>query len=124
MLGFLYYGGTPFQFEPTTSFRPRYPSVGVQSALDARHGRVLLSRVWSVSAREDLVVWDPVRGDLQVLVLPMPRLLYTCRSWTAALLCAAARCDHLDYARGPFRVVLVGCRRVFCVRLHLFVCSW
>jgi len=59
MLGFLYYGGTPFRFEPTTSFRPHYASVdiGVQSALDARHGRVLLSRLSSISMREDLVVW-------------------------------------------------------------------
>ena len=65
-------------------------------------------------AREELD-WIPSEGDLRVV--PMPRLRYTCRSWTTALLCAAAGCDHLDCARGAFRVV-------FCVRLHLFVCSW
>ncbi|CAD6221466.1 unnamed protein product [Miscanthus lutarioriparius] len=77
-------------------------------ALDARHGRVLLSHYSPTSRREseeDLVVCDTVKGDL----LTLPWLYHWCRNdWTATLVCAVAGCDHLDYARGPFRVVFLG----------------
>jgi len=82
--------------------------VQIQRALDARHGRVLLNGYSPGSMRRDsdLVVWDPVRGDLQTL--PPLRHWY-CDDWTAAVVCATAGCDHLDCAPcGPFRVVFVS----------------
>jgi len=52
--------------------------VQIQRALDARHGRVLLSHYSPRSTREseeDLVVCDPVKGDLRTL----PWLYHWCR---------------------------------------------
>ncbi|CAN6196727.1 unnamed protein product [Urochloa humidicola] len=104
--------GYATHFTPTTSFHP--PCVAATAAgrypVDARHGRILFYDI--VSLRRpipiDFVVSDPITGDL-LHRLPMPRLFHTYCSWSAAFLCAAAGCDHLDcLPRGPFRVVLVG----------------
>ncbi|KAL6647161.1 hypothetical protein ACP70R_014598 [Stipagrostis hirtigluma subsp. patula] len=104
MLGFLYHRRCPLRFEPTSSFRPPRVDRGICSwrALDARHGRVLVHRV--VPREASLVVWDPVTGARRGL--PMPQFEY--REWSAAFLCAAAGCDHLDCGCGPFLVVFVG----------------
>jgi hypothetical protein len=85
---------------PTTA-APFSPHPEYRRPLDCRHGRVLLH-----ASNEDwhLIVWDPVTGDVQRLPEPdIPWLIYT-----AAVLCAADGCDHLDCHGGPFRVVFVA----------------
>ncbi|TVU40384.1 hypothetical protein EJB05_13847, partial [Eragrostis curvula] len=68
--------------------------------VDALHGRILFSDYDST----ELFVSSPVPGEVRRL----PVLLHLGRySWSAALLCATAGCDHLDCS-GAFVVVLVG----------------
>ncbi|KAL6647116.1 hypothetical protein ACP70R_014553 [Stipagrostis hirtigluma subsp. patula] len=73
--------------------------------LDCRHGRVLLDKLGGEEGGM-LAVWDPIAGDRKVLPMPRSRYYY---SHNAAVLCAAAGCDHLDCHGGPFLVVFVGC---------------
>ncbi|CAO1939908.1 unnamed protein product [Urochloa humidicola] len=103
----------PICFESTaaaSSFRPclRPPNAdpSIWRAIDARHGRVLVSPFCIARREESLFVWCPVTGELRAL--PMPQFEYT--YWTAALLCAAAGCGHLDCgcSRGPFTIVFAG----------------
>ncbi|KAG2564339.1 hypothetical protein PVAP13_7NG095400 [Panicum virgatum] len=72
------------RFVPATPFRPSHADRLDRRALDARHGRVLLTTTpWG----PNLEVWDP---------------------WNAAVVCAAhGECDHLDCHRGPFLVVFL-----------------
>jgi hypothetical protein len=71
--------------------------------LDARHGRIL----FRVTHEPALIVSDPVTGEVRRL--PFPWSSRPGIYWNAALLCAAAGCDHLDCAPGgPFVVVWVG----------------
>ncbi|KAL6647764.1 hypothetical protein ACP70R_015201 [Stipagrostis hirtigluma subsp. patula] len=58
--------------------------------------------------RVDMVVWDPMTGSLRGLREPaMP-----CKQATAALVCAADSCDHLDCHGGPFRVVFLNSNHI------------
>lgn len=100
MLGFVLnlkerFGGMT-RFFPTSTFRPAAPDHPGMSVLDARHGRVLLQTAMD----ELLVVWDPVTGE----EWKIPEAL----GFNAAVVCAAAGCDHLDCHGGPFRVAFVG----------------
>ncbi|KAJ1259252.1 hypothetical protein BS78_10G139900 [Paspalum vaginatum] len=75
------------------------------SALDCRHGRVLLHAVWYVGHAAALVVWNPITRHQQRLPdypdIPM-------NHYTGAVLCAVGGCDHLDCRGGAFRVVLAA----------------
>jgi hypothetical protein len=71
-------------------------------ALDCRHGRVLLDLL---DGSAGFLVWDPVTGDRHAV--PEPDILYYKYTSSAAVLCAAPGCDHLDYHGGPFRVALL-----------------
>ncbi|OEL18165.1 hypothetical protein BAE44_0020815 [Dichanthelium oligosanthes] len=111
ILGFFYQCGEKTRFTPTASFRPLgadAAAAGAWCPVDARHGRVLFYDVVSMwPFRFEFVVSDPITGGQRRL--PMPRLLQTCCSWSAAFLCAAAGCNHLDCpSGGPFTVVVVG----------------
>ncbi|TVU40722.1 hypothetical protein EJB05_14195, partial [Eragrostis curvula] len=71
-------------------------------ALDCRHGRVLLHSY----RKTNLVVWDPVTGDERHLEAPLHPGAWV--NFTAALLCAADGCEHLNCHGGPFLVVFVS----------------
>ncbi|KAJ1273973.1 hypothetical protein BS78_05G027400 [Paspalum vaginatum] len=111
MLAFFSDFSTPFMVS-TSSFRPSRAVPYYYSAVDARHGRVLL-HLWRPSVENPLgtalMVWDPITGERRKLPLLPSRSLYP-RSWNAAVLCAspAGACDHLDCHRKPFLVALVG----------------
>ncbi|KAM0870694.1 hypothetical protein ACQ4PT_039850 [Festuca glaucescens] len=51
-----------------------------------------------------LVVWDPVTGE----EWKIPEVPVYTLGFNAAVVCAAAGCDHLDCHGGPFRVAFVG----------------
>ncbi|XP_072147851.1 F-box protein At5g03970 [Setaria viridis] len=88
---------------PTTA-APLSPYPHCLRPLDCRHGRVLLHAGDGGWQTWHLVVWDPVTGEQQRLPQPgIPWLIYT-----AAVICAADGCDHLDCHGGPFRVVFVA----------------
>jgi hypothetical protein len=72
--------------------------------VECRHGRALL-QTFERHALARLVVWDPITGDQQYLPMPVSGY-YFCRS--AAVLCSADGCDHLDCHGGPFLVVAIG----------------
>ncbi|CAD6265368.1 unnamed protein product [Miscanthus lutarioriparius] len=72
--------------------------------VECRHGRALLQTL-ERHAFARLIVWDPITGDQQYLPMPVSGY-YFCRS--AAVLCAADGCDHLDCHGGPFLVVAIG----------------
>ncbi|CAD6257856.1 unnamed protein product [Miscanthus lutarioriparius] len=94
-----------FRFVSTTSASPiSQPPFDCARwrALSCRHGRVLLDTgFYGV----DLVVWDPITGDLQRL--PKSSINISFHS-SAAVLCAAGSCNHLDCHGGPFLVVSVS----------------
>ncbi|XP_047079032.1 uncharacterized protein LOC124689564 [Lolium rigidum] len=107
LLGFLHrrmviQGDSPARFASTTSV-PEFPHPG-SDTFDCRHGRVLLHMF------PGFLVWDPVTGDRHHLP-PEPEeidwLIYS-----AAVLCAADGCDHLDCHGGPFRVVFAATHEV------------
>ncbi|KAI4979095.1 hypothetical protein ZWY2020_015848 [Hordeum vulgare] len=54
----------------------------------------------------DYLVWDPVTGDRHAV--PAPDIEWLIES--AAVLCAADGCDHLDCHGGPFRVAFAATR--------------
>ncbi|CAN6222347.1 unnamed protein product [Urochloa humidicola] len=96
------------RFSSTTAV-PAFPhpvssSVRHTRAFDCRHGRVVLLLE---GASVDFLVWNPVTGDRRGV--PLRDVL--CRRRvirSAAVVCAADGCDHLDCHDGPFHVVLVG----------------
>jgi len=94
--------GPILRFVPTAACPCSPPAFGYLSwcALDSRHGRVLVETYGPTG----LVVWNPVTGDKQRVPLPPYSSLY----YTGAVLCAAANCDHLDCAGGPFLVVFMS----------------
>ncbi|KAF8713922.1 hypothetical protein HU200_027904 [Digitaria exilis] len=106
MLGFLQEHESGAEFVPTSSFRPPRAVADGWRVVDARHGRVLLLDLASCSATEaKFLVWDPVVTDG---LRRLPALEFQPDSWSAAVLCAVAGCDHLDCRRGgPFLVVVV-----------------
>ncbi|WVZ61615.1 hypothetical protein U9M48_011463 [Paspalum notatum var. saurae] len=103
-LGFFHSRTYCTRFLPTSSFRPPYTYAVPADwrATDARHGRVLYSD------GGDLVVSCPMTGDTRRLPKPWPP--HTSENychWSAAVLCPAPGCDHLDCPRGSFLVVAV-----------------
>ncbi|CAL5091842.1 unnamed protein product [Urochloa decumbens] len=92
-------------FFSTSSFRPARVDHHGCCVIDARHGRVLLSRVTPKAGpwRIDLIVWDPTTDEqLELPSLPIHG------TWKAAVVCAAgSSCDHIDCHRGSFLVVVV-----------------
>ncbi|CAN6177987.1 unnamed protein product [Urochloa humidicola] len=98
-------GADVARFVPTSTCPPLADRRNSR-ALDARHGRVLLRN--TPPGHEHLVVWDPIMDEQQELPLPLEYLYRNCRTWNAAVLCAAVAgaCDHLDCHGGPFLVVL------------------
>ncbi|CAL5077093.1 unnamed protein product [Urochloa decumbens] len=101
-------GGPVPSFVPFTPFRPPLSddirSDGVV-VIDCRHGRALLlpSTAPGGERRADMLVWDPMTGDCRRLRIPGSAF----KPHTAAVLCAAAGCDHLGCHGGPFHVVYV-----------------
>ncbi|CAL5077016.1 unnamed protein product [Urochloa decumbens] len=98
-------GDPPARFASTTSM-PDFPHPGSDGRrtrpLDCRHGRVLIHMLEDESV--DYLVWDPITGEKHGLPEPdIEWLIYS-----AAVLCAADGCDHLDCHGGPFRVVFMG----------------
>ena len=104
MLGFVLnlkeHSGGMARFFPTSSFRPVNSDYPGMKVLDARHGRVLLQTAMD----EELVVWDPVTDE----EWKIPEVPDFALGFNAAVLCAAAGCDHLDCHGGPFSVAFVG----------------
>ncbi|XBH60476.1 hypothetical protein VPH35_115074 [Triticum aestivum] len=94
-------GDAPARFASTTS-APDFPhpsSDGRRTRpLDCRHGRVLVRMLENEDV--DYLVWDPVTGDRHAV--PTPDIE------SAAVLCAADGCDHLDCHGGPFRVLFAA----------------
>lgn len=123
MLGLLcnHHGSrSSFSFVRTTASSPLHapPSSG-WCPLDARHGLVLLRE----PTRNLVVAWDPIT-EVQWELPVLPRRAVSC---TAAVLCAAAGCDHRDDChQGPFLVVFVGCdpRNMFVCTYASDVDSW
>ncbi|PWZ29109.1 hypothetical protein Zm00014a_020093 [Zea mays] len=122
LLGYfdLSYGNDAKRFVPATSTTSpvRMPALHRRrwSAVDCRHGRVLIHYEDEDEDRSKrgFIVWDPLTGRQQHLGMPSASYpshmcLYT--SYTGAVLCAKddGGCDHLDCqaAAGPFRVVCV-----------------
>jgi hypothetical protein len=98
------------QFVPATRTPPPLDVSLSYTALDCRHGRVLIDD-GNTNSQRGLIVWDPITGHRQHLSLPaFPR--QKLRSFTGAVLCARRGCDHLDCRHGggdgPFLVVFVG----------------
>ncbi|OEL13555.1 hypothetical protein BAE44_0025427 [Dichanthelium oligosanthes] len=107
------------RFVPTGPFRASGVDLGYCRALDSRHGHVLLNRVTDrFGPFEDvLLVWNPITSKVPELP-KLPR--YPSKSWSAAVLCAAAAgaCDHRVCNRGPFCVVFASTDELgifFCV---------
>ncbi|XP_062187871.1 uncharacterized protein LOC133891168 [Phragmites australis] len=103
---FRHRGSGDTRFISTTSFRLSHAVVPSWRAVDALHGRILFYDMDTSpeTVELDLIVWNPITGEARRL--PMVPL-YTYR-WSAALLCAAPGCDHVDCGYGPFRVVVVA----------------
>nr|CAB3452277.1 unnamed protein product [Digitaria exilis] len=108
------------RFVPTTPFRPIFPDIADnrdRCALDARHGRVLLTTTpWG----SDLEVWDPI-SDMLWVVPALPPALGHPFSWNAAVLCGHhGACDHCDCNLGPFAVVLLDSDTEM-MRVHIYL---
>ncbi|CAL4970075.1 unnamed protein product [Urochloa decumbens] len=82
---------SPFP-KPMLDCRPWMP-------LDCRHGRVLLQKVQG----GDFTVWDPITGGREEVPEPRTRS----RSFSVAVLCATAGCDHRGCHGDPFLFVWV-----------------
>ncbi|KAL6647122.1 hypothetical protein ACP70R_014559 [Stipagrostis hirtigluma subsp. patula] len=101
----------PFQGDPAPLFFPtaagpafEHPASSRRRPrpLDCRHGRVLIDML--DGRTKNFLVWDPVTGDQHRFGEPDIRYF----AYSAAVICAAAGCDHLDCHGGPFRVALVA----------------
>ncbi|KAM0844974.1 hypothetical protein ACQ4PT_056696 [Festuca glaucescens] len=95
-----------------SAFPLAIPGIGDWTALDCRHGRALLldMDMDMVPGSGALVLWDPITGDQERV--PVPDAMWDNRSQgehpTAAIVCAAAGCNHLGcHGRRPFRLVMV-----------------
>ncbi|KAM0830976.1 hypothetical protein ACQ4PT_065872 [Festuca glaucescens] len=95
---------------PTSPVPQIHPGHRSLDALDSRHGLVLLD---VNDPRDGLAVWDPLRR--RQWDFPFPELPgsvgFHSHSYSAAVLCAADGCDHLDcrhtHGGGPFLVACV-----------------
>ncbi|CAN6222284.1 unnamed protein product [Urochloa humidicola] len=104
------------QFIPTTSYfsPPPLPTRYGYSAVDCRHGRVLIKVTSEDGLPEGLIVWSLVTSSKHHLSFPacthqQQTYDYMC-FFTGAVLCAHHQrggCDHLDCHSGPFLVVSV-----------------
>uniref|UniRef100_A0ACD5Z866 Uncharacterized protein n=1 Tax=Avena sativa TaxID=4498 RepID=A0ACD5Z866_AVESA len=77
-------------------------------ALDYRHGRALLLDM--VPGWGELVLWDPITGDQERVAVPEAMWNNTFQGDhpTAAIVCAAAECDHRGcHGKRPFHLVMV-----------------
>ncbi|CAL5034382.1 unnamed protein product [Urochloa decumbens] len=120
MLGFLanltFTGGVA-RFIPTPGaggFCPARDERHGYRAHDARHGRVLLTKLLPQGTTDlphghdqesVLAIWDPTTDDLRHL--PLLHRRREVLTWNAAVLCGAAG-DHIDCHSAPFRVVFLG----------------
>ncbi|TVU40388.1 hypothetical protein EJB05_13851, partial [Eragrostis curvula] len=97
-------------FMPTSTFRrlPSAASISDWRAIDTLHGRVLF---WDTAAASPspawpytrFLVWSP--SELRML----PYICLARYTWSAALLCVTAGCDHLDSTSSDaFAVVFAG----------------
>ncbi|KAK3124329.1 hypothetical protein QOZ80_7BG0585090 [Eleusine coracana subsp. coracana] len=114
LLGFLYRGwhnelnvSVPC-FVPTTA-APPFPKLPPEcrdsSLVDCRHRRVLFQAFNGDNFLGlDFLVWDPITGSREkVHKPPIP-----CLSYSAAVLCGIAGCDHRNCHGTPFRVLILG----------------
>ncbi|CAM0905291.1 unnamed protein product [Alopecurus aequalis] len=92
---------------PTSPFPSAHPSHCDLVVLDSRHGLVLLNNVGSSGEPLCLVVWDPIAGRRYNFAYP-EFAEWASVADSAAVLCAADHCDHLNCQGGPFRVVYLG----------------
>ena len=114
---YLRYGNDAKRFCPATSTTSpvRMPALHRRrwSAVDCRHGRVLIHYEDEDRSKRGFIVWDPLTGRQQHLGMPSasyPSHVCLNTSITGAVVCAKDDdgCDHLDcQAAGPFRVVCV-----------------
>ncbi|CAL5077694.1 unnamed protein product [Urochloa decumbens] len=120
MLGFLanltFTGGVA-RFIPTPGaggFCPARDERHGYRAHDARHGRVLLTKLLPQGTTDlphghdqesVLAVWDLTTDDLRHL--PLLHRRREVLTWNAAVLCGAAG-DHIDCHSAPFRMVFLG----------------
>ncbi|TVU13280.1 hypothetical protein EJB05_40817, partial [Eragrostis curvula] len=88
------------QFMPASTFLLNTANMSRWCAIDTLHGRILFGDYDST----ELFVWSPAPGEVRRLPALLPLGKY---SWSAALLCATAGCNHLDCS-GAFVVVFVG----------------
>lgn len=96
-------------FVPTSAFRPTEANRPDWIAIDCRHGRALFAPYGWDQRRSyffDLIVWDPLAGGFTALLVPLPESLDLRVGLSAAVLCAAAGCDHRGCQGGPFRVAV------------------
>lgn len=96
------------RFVPTTA--SSFPLAALDRwfwrALDCRHGRALfLSQGLDT---QELLLCEPITGAHQRLPVPVS---FGSNFPTAAVFCAADRCDHHDCFGGPFRVVFIFATR-------------
>jgi hypothetical protein len=98
VLGLLRERPSGTDFVPASSFRMPHAARANWWMLDARYGCVLFYDTSDprAMAGTKFVVWDPVTDD--TWRIPVLRSLLF--PWSAALLCAAAGCDHLDCRGG------------------------
>ncbi|KAL6647173.1 hypothetical protein ACP70R_014610 [Stipagrostis hirtigluma subsp. patula] len=105
MLGLLSLGRDGTRFTPTSSLRLSCAARPNWYAVDAHHGRILFCAFMSISM--EFIVLNPKNGEERRLDQQLDWVFFD--SWGAALLCAAAGCDHLDGpCDGPFTVVVVA----------------
>jgi hypothetical protein len=95
-------------FVATTGSAFSLAAPGDYLALDYRHGRALLLDM--VPGWGELVLWDPITGDQERVPVPEAMWDNTFQgdNPTAAIVCAAAGCDHRGcHGRRPFHLVMV-----------------
>ncbi|CAN6181056.1 unnamed protein product [Urochloa humidicola] len=88
------------------------------SALDCRHGRVLIHVENPIGKK--LIVWYPLTGGQQHLSITTgypAYYMYYRYTYTGAVLCVTNGCDHLDCHGGPFLVVSVWTHETYGGRL-------
>ena len=119
-------------FTRTTKSAMNLPAPPLASAVDHRsgfhgygctHGRVLLYSPWVPSHHGELMVWDPLTGE-QNLIPPAPGFHHGQRCG-AALVCDADHAHGGDCHSSPFRVVFAysqydSCRRWGPPPIHVF----
>ncbi|CAN6231205.1 unnamed protein product, partial [Urochloa humidicola] len=98
-------GETDTCFIPTTPASP-FPQEEVSDCspwmpLDCRHGRLLLHN----EDGDSFTVWDPITGAREEVHVYEP--CTSLASYSAAVLCGAAGCDHRDCRSSPYLVVWV-----------------